>query len=220
MLVEVDGLCHRYRRGNHDIEVLRGVDMTLEQGEFVAIMGPSGSGKSTLLHILGCLVRPVSGSYHLAGADVLHLPESELAAIRACRIGLVFQMFHLLPELNVLQNVLLPFLYNGIDTRRSRRMALAAIEQVGLQHRIGHRPAELSGGEMQRTAIARALAVQPELILADEPTGNLDAASSGEILELFGSLHRDGRTLLMVTHDPAVAAMTQRTLTLQHGRLV
>ncbi len=219
MLVEVRGLGHYYRRGPHRIEVLDRVDMTVDRGEFVAVMGPSGSGKSTLLHILGCLIRPAAGSYQLAGMDILALPERKLAAIRASRIGFVFQKFHLLPELDILQNVLLPFLYSRIDTRRARSMAMAAIEQVGLLHRIDHRPAELSGGEMQRAAIARALAVQPELILADEPTGNLDRASSGEVLDLFCSLHAGGCTIVMVTHDPAVAAGAERILTLNDGRL-
>ncbi|MFP7754263.1 ABC transporter ATP-binding protein [Thermodesulfobacteriota bacterium B35] len=219
MLVSTAGLQHGYRRGPHAVEVLRGVDLEVDAGEFVAIMGPSGSGKSTLLHILGCLVRPLAGSYLLAGTDVLSLPEKELAAIRASRIGFVFQMFHLLPALDVLRNVSLPFLYNGIAPDRARRLALAAIGRVGLAHRVDHRPCELSGGEMQRAAIARALAVEPELILADEPTGNLDAASSGEILELFARLHRSGRTIIMVTHDPAVAAMAQRILRLEDGRL-
>ena len=219
MLVEVQGLRHQYVRGSHRIEVLDGIGMTVERGEFVAIMGPSGSGKSTLLHVLGCLVRPVAGRYLLAGVDVLALPERKLAALRASRIGFVFQKFHLLPELDVLQNVLLPFVYSRVDTRCARRMAMAAVEQVGLLHRIDHRPAELSGGEMQRTAIARALAVEPELILADEPTGNLDAASSGEILDLFRRLHAGGRTIVMVTHDPAVAAGSERILTLEDGRI-
>lgn len=219
MLVEIGGLHHRYWRGSHGIDVLRGLSMNIDQGEFVAVMGPSGSGKSTLLHIMGCLVRPGSGSYLLAGVDVLELPEKKLAAIRASRIGFVFQIFHLLPALSVLQNVSLPFLYNQVESRLAERLAMTAVERVGLLHRIDHKPAELSGGEMQRAAIARALAVQPELILADEPTGNLDTASSGEILDLFRQLHRSGCTIVMVTHDREVAAGTQRILTLHDGRL-
>jgi ABC-type lipoprotein export system ATPase subunit len=192
--------------------------MDIQKGEFVAIMGSSGSGKSTLLHILGCLVQPMAGSYFLGNTDIMTVSKHEISQIRAKKIGFVFQMFHLLPAMTVQQNIALPFLYNDIEPLKAHENIQLAIKQTGLAGRINHKPNELSGGEMQRVAIARALAVQPEIILADEPTGNLDSRTGREILSLFQQLHKTGSTIVMVTHDENVASMAQRILILQDGR--
>ncbi len=218
MLVKIRNLSHQYILGAAPIEVLNSIDLDVNRGEFVAIMGSSGSGKSTLLHILGCLIRPLAGTYLLGGIDIPTITSREVAQIRARQIGFVFQMFHLLPAMTVSQNVSLPFLYNGIPPEQAREYVKTAIEQTGLSERSNHKPSELSGGEMQRVAIARALAVQPEIILADEPTGNLDSRTSREILALFQQLHRAGSTIVMVSHDENVAANAQRVLVLQDGR--
>ena len=218
-LVRLQGLRHRFQLGGSLIEVLRGVELEVAAGEFIAIMGPSGSGKSTLLHILGGLLRPWQGDYFLGATNVLKCSPRQLAGLRAKRFGLVFQMFHLLPEMSLLQNVLLPFLYNDIPPEQAQAMALDAIARTGLSGRHYHKPGELSGGEMQRAAIARALAPQPDLLLADEPTGNLDGQTGNEILTLFEELHQRGTTIVMVTHDPQVAARAQRTLRMRDGRL-
>ena len=183
-------------------------------------MGPSGSGKSTLLHILGCLERPCSGLYLLDGRDISNASDRELSNIRANHIGFVFQTLNLLPQLNLFENVELPFLYSSLDALKVKERVIRAVKQVGLIDRLNHRPAELSGGEMQRMAIARALAIEPALILADEPTGNLDSGTSSEILELFQSLHNDGATILMVTHDGEVASHAQRVMTLRDGKFI
>jgi len=220
VIVELCGISHAYRRGTDRVEVLGGVDLCLDSGDFIAIMGASGTGKSTLLHILGCLLRPSGGSYLFDGAQVLGRGERELAAIRSRRIAHVFQMFYLLPHLDVEQNVALPFLYQDGSTRAEiRRRVDEAIDRVGLQQRRSHRPAELSGGELQRVAIARALAPRPDLILADEPTGNLDERTSGEILDLLGMMNDDGHTIVMVTHDRQVASRAGRLVTLRDGML-
>jgi len=218
VLVQVRGLCHHYTVGSERVEVLHEVDFSVKQGEFVAIMGTSGSGKSTLLHILGCLIRPSSGEYLLGKTNVLYCSDLQLASIRANRIGFVFQIFHLLPEMTVYQNVSLPFLYNDINQQKSKDKVNKAIQQTGLSHRSHHKPMELSGGEMQRVAIARALAIEPELILADEPTGNLDSHTGKEILDLFKKLHQSGRTVIMVTHDKNVASESERILILEDGK--
>jgi putative ABC transport system ATP-binding protein len=215
-LVDARGLFKSFRA----VTALGGVDLLIERGDFVAVMGPSGSGKSTLLHIIGCLDRPTSGSYRFSGRDVSALSDVEVSRIRARRIGFVFQMCHLIPQLTVLENVEVPFAYRGDGERGRRAAALRAIEQVGLIHRIGHRPAELSGGELQRTAIARAVAGEPALILADEPTGNLDSSTGRQIMELIASLHRKGAAVLLVTHDEAVAGYARRRLRLSDGRFV
>ena len=220
MIVELCGISHAYRRGTDRVEVLGGVDLCLGSGDFIAVMGASGTGKSTLLHILGCLLRPSGGSYLLDGAQVLGRGERELAAIRSRRIAHVFQMFYLLPHLDVEQNVALPFLYQDGPTKAEiLRRVDEAIDRVGLQQRRSHRPAELSGGELQRVAIARALAPRPDLILADEPTGNLDERTSGEILDLLGMMNDDGHTIVMVTHDRQVASRAGRLVTLRDGML-
>lgn len=217
VIVEVRGLCHRYRRNSGDIAVLENVDFTLEQGEFVAIMGASGSGKSTFLHILGCLLKPVSGSYRLNGEEIADLEEKRLSEIRAHHIGHVFQMFYLLPGVDVSQNVSLPLMYGNVEEKEVQRRVLKAIHQVGLEDRISHKPTELSGGEMQRVAIARVLAQNPELILADEPTGNLDKNNSNEILGLFRRMNQQGHTIILVTHDAEVAGYAQKQMILDNG---
>ena len=219
-LIEAIGLGKQYRIGSRSISVLESVDFCVRKGEFVAIMGPSGSGKSTLLHILGCLDRPSAGGYQFDGRNVLEASDRELSHIRANHIGFIFQTFNLVPTLNVYENVELPFVYAAIGTAQARRRIDAAIDQVGLGPRVKHKPSELSGGEMQRVAIARAIAVAPKLILADEPTGNLDSATGREILEIFGDLHHRGATIVLVTHDRDVAAVAQRRVHLVDGGII
>ncbi len=217
-LIEARGLVKTYLRGERSLTVLRGVDLEVSGGDFVAVMGPSGSGKTTLLHILGCLDRPSAGHYRLAGRDVTELSDRALSRIRARDIGFVFQTFNLIPSLTLQENVALPFAYAGGGAFRERvRQAMA---QVGLSERRDHRPAALSGGEMQRAAIARALAIGPRLILADEPTGNLDTDTTRDILDLFAYMHAGGATIIMVTHDRDVAAVARRRVLLTDGLLV
>jgi len=195
-------------------------DVSVESGEFVAVTGPSGSGKSTLLHLLACLDQPTKGSYLLRGVDVAELSDGRLALIRNRFIGIVFQAFNLLPNLRAWQNVALPMAYRGVSRRERRRRAMAALERVGLADRAGHYPFELSGGEEQRVAIARAIVNEPELLLADEPTGNLDTRAQEEFMAVVDDLRRDGRTIVMVTHNPSLADRADRTVRLQDGRLV
>ena len=206
-----------YRSGSLEVTALCGVSVTIELGEFVAIRGPSGSGKSTLMHILGCLDVPTSGSFHLAGEDVSALDEDQLADVRNRHIGFVFQQFNLLPYLTAWRNVELPLLYAGTDRTERRRRALLALDQVGLADRADHKPGELSGGQQQRVAVARALVTEPALLLADEPTGNLDSASTREVLDLFAELNRRGRTVVLITHEPDVAARAGRTVLIHDG---
>jgi putative ABC transport system ATP-binding protein len=209
-----------YLMGYSILPVLNGVEIRVERGEFVAIMGPSGSGKSTLLHILGCLDRPDTGSYHIEGCNVLSATDSELSKIRVTQIGFVFQSFNLLSALNVFENVRLPFSYSRIEKGEARDRVENAIAKVGLSHRIKHRPAELSGGELQRAAIARALVIGPKIILADEPTGNLDSKTGIEIMNLFQKLHHEGATIVMISHNHQIANHAQRVIELMDGRII
>jgi putative ABC transport system ATP-binding protein len=218
-VIEAEGMARTYRLGTADVRALRGVDLRVARGEFVALMGPSGSGKSTLMHLLGCLDRPTGGTYRLEGRDVSRLSRDDRARVRSTRIGFVFQTFNLLPRLSALENVALPLLYQGGVGDACQRAA-DALARVKLAHRAGHRPSELSGGECQRVAIARALVAQPAIILADEPTGNLDSATGGRIMDLLATLNAEGRTLLVVTHDAQVAGHAGRVITMRDGRIV
>jgi putative ABC transport system ATP-binding protein len=222
-LIEVQELTKIYGSGPAAVAALDGVHLTIDEGEFVAIMGPSGSGKSTLMNILGCLDRPTEGQYWLGGEDVSRLNKAQLAAIRSRKIGFVFQSYNLLSRSSALKNVMLPLLYNRDQQRSgSERETLArqALETVGLEDRVDHRPNELSGGEQQRVAIARALVNEPLIILADEPTGNLDTSSSQEIVDILCELHEEGRTIVMITHEPDLGEQAQRIVRLRDGRVV
>jgi putative ABC transport system ATP-binding protein len=216
-IIEMTGVRKTYATGAVEVEALRGVSLTIGDGEFVAIAGPSGSGKSTLMHILGCLDVPTSGSYRLAGGDVGTLPESHLAMIRNQRIGFVFQQFNLLASMTALRNVELPLVYAGVPRQERRARAAESLTRVGLADRMAHRPGELSGGQQQRVAVARALVTGPSLILADEPTGNLDSASSADVLGLFSELHAAGRTIVLITHEHDIAARAQRVVLMHDG---
>jgi putative ABC transport system ATP-binding protein len=206
-----------YRSGTLEVEALRGVSLDIVEGEYVAVTGPSGSGKSTLMHILGCLDVATGGSYLLAGEDVGEMTEADLADVRNRRIGFVFQQFNLLPALTALRNVELPLVYAGVGRDERRRRALTALDQVGLADRVDHRPGELSGGQQQRVAVARALVTEPAMILADEPTGNLDSRASADILVLLDDLCAAGRTIILITHEADVAAHAQRTVRVLDG---
>ncbi len=217
-MIDLENVTKIYRIGEIEVHALRGITMHVEQGEFVAIMGPSGSGKSTLMNIIGCLDTPTTGRYILAGEDVSRLSETELARVRNQRVGFVFQTFNLLPRTPALEQVELPLIYAGISGRERRQRAATLLEQVGLGERMHHLPTELSGGQQQRVAIARALATHPAILLADEPTGNLDTATGEEIMRLFHHLHEEqGLTIIMVTHEPSIAAHAQRVIHIRDG---
>jgi len=219
-IIELADVTKRHRSGDLTVEALRGVGFVVGEGEFVAIMGPSGSGKTTLLGILGCLDRPTTGSYRLVGAEMSTLSETRRARVRGQRIGFVFQAYNLFPRSIAFKNVELPLVYAGVRTRDRRRRALEALAEVGLADRAQHHPSQLSGGEQQRVAIARALVVGPSVVLADEPTGNLDSASADEVLKLLERVNRRGATIVMVTHSSRVAEHASRILRLEDGLMV
>jgi putative ABC transport system ATP-binding protein len=218
-VLDLRAITKTYGTERNPVPVLRGVDFVVRPGEYVAVTGASGSGKSTLLNILGCLDRPTSGSYHLVGEDVARLDDQSLSRVRKTRIGFVFQSFHLVSHLSVEENVALPLFYSRMGRKARRQRAREIIDRVGLSHRRTHLPTELSGGECQRTAVARALVNEPALILADEPTGNLDSKTSAEIMKMFVELHATGRTIVMITHDPGVAAIARRKIVMRDGRI-
>ncbi|ARJ04198.1 ABC transporter ATP-binding protein [Cnuibacter physcomitrellae] len=218
-VIELQDARKVYRSGAIEFEALRGIDLEIHEGEYVAIMGPSGSGKSTLMNVLGCLDTLTSGSYRLAGSDVRDLDEAELAEVRNRRIGFVFQQFNLLPSLAAWQNVELPLMYGRVPRADRRARAARALDRVGLGSRLDNRPGELSGGQQQRVAVARALVGEPTMILADEPTGNLDTVSTNDVLELFDELHEAGRTIVLITHETEVAARAKRVVVVRDGRL-
>ena len=216
-VIRITRLIKDYSLETVKVRALSGIDLVIEKGEFVAIMGPSGSGKSTLMHIIGCLDKPSEGEYYLDGQLVSDLPKRELSQIRNKKIGFVFQSFNLLPHLNIQKNVELPLMYAGIGPVRRSKKAIEILNSVGLGDRLRHKPSELSGGQRQRVAIARAIVNDPAILLADEPTGNLDSQAGGDILEIFDRLHKAGNTVIMVTHDPAVAKRADRVIKIMDG---
>ncbi len=219
-MIELSSLCRTYRMGSEDVHALADVTLNIKEGEHIAVVGPSGSGKSTVLNILGCLDRPTSGSYRFSGREVADLGEVELSGLRQRWIGFVFQFFHLLPRLDAVGNVEVPMLFAGVEREERRRRARRVLEAVGLEHRLRHKPEQLSGGERQRVAIARSVVMGPRLLLADEPTGNLDRRSAEEIMDLIERMNAEGLTLIVVTHDPAIAQRAGRIIRLEDGRVV
>ena len=219
MIIELEGIRKTYRSGSLEFEALCGIDGSIAEGEYVAVVGPSGSGKSTLMNILGCLDNPTEGTYLLAGQDVSTMSEAQLAEVRNRRIGFVFQQFNLLASMPAWRNVELPLVYAGVHRAERRERAVRALERVGLGDRIDNRPGELSGGQQQRVAVARALVTEPTMILADEPTGNLDSRSTRDVLGLLDELHDSGRTIVLITHEHDVAARASRNLVIADGRI-
>ncbi len=216
-MIEIRNVTKTYDTGAFQFQALRGIFLTIEVGEYVAIMGPSGSGKSTLMNILGCLDTPTTGEFYFEGKEISRYTEDQLAEIRNQKIGFVFQQFNLLPKINAIENVELPLIYRGISNKQRRAMSLEALDQVGLSGRITHKPAELSGGQQQRVAIARALVGGPPIILADEPTGALDSKSGREVMDILSFLHKNGRTIISITHDINVAKQAGRIVTIKDG---
>ena len=219
-LIEVKNLMKIYNPGENEVRALNDVSLRIARGEFVAIIGQSGSGKSTFMNMLGCLDVPTSGSYYLNGSDVAHLSDDELSEIRNREIGFIFQGFNLIPNLTAFENVELPLIYRNVPAAKRHEMSAASLEKVGLKNRMDHKPSAMSGGQQQRVAIARALAAAPPVILADEPTGNLDSASSREIMQILRDLHEEGRTVILITHDNKIAASAKRVIRIMDGRIV
>jgi len=219
-IIHMAGIKKVYDTGKVKVEALKGVDLQIRKGELVAIVGPSGSGKSTLMNLLGCLDTPTEGKYELGGENVAGVTRDQLAEIRNRRVGFVFQNFNLLPHITSQENVEMPMLFGGMPVRERRDRAKELLAKVGLEDRVDHKPTELSGGQMQRVAIARALAMNPDIILADEPTGNLDTSSGGDIMSIFTDLWKQGRTLVIITHDPALANRANRTVEIRDGVVV
>lgn len=219
-LIEIRDMCKIYNPGENEVRALDHVNLTIHRNEFVAIIGQSGSGKSTLMNMLGCLDVPTSGTYILNGQDVSHLSDDELSDIRNKEIGFVFQGFNLIPGLTALENVELPLIYRGVGRKERLRLSEIALEKVGLRNRMDHKPSEMSGGQQQRVAIARAIAQAPPVILADEPTGNLDSGSTQEIMEILKELHREKRTVILITHDSEIAGRAKRIIRIMDGRVV
>lgn len=219
-LVEIQDICKIYNPGENEVKALNHVSLTIDENEFVAIIGQSGSGKSTLMNMLGCLDVPTSGNYYLHGQDVSHMSDNELSDVRNKEIGFIFQGFNLIAGLTALENVELPLIYRGVGKRERLRLADTALEKVGLGQRKTHKPSEMSGGQQQRVAIARAIAQAPPIILADEPTGNLDSGSSKEIMEILKSLHEEGRTVILITHDNEIAKQAKRVIKIIDGQIV
>jgi len=220
VIIELDGIRKTYRSGALEFEALCGIDTAIHEGEYVAVVGPSGSGKSTLMNIVGCLDNPTEGTYRLAGEDVSEMTETQLADVRNRRIGFVFQQFNLLSSVSAWRNVELPLIYAGVHRHERRERAIRALERVGLGDRVDNRPGELSGGQQQRVAFARALVTEPAMILADEPTGNLDSRSTADVLDLLDELHATGRTIVLITHEHDVAARAERNLVISDGQIV
>ena len=218
-LVEVQDMCKVYNPGENEVRALDHVSLKIQTGEFVAIIGHSGSGKSTLMNMLGCLDVPTSGQYFLNGKDVSHMTDDELSDIRNVEIGFIFQGFNLIPNLTAQENVELPLIYRGVGKKEREALAMESLDMVGLSHRMDHKPSEMSGGQQQRVAIARAIAAKPPVILADEPTGNLDSKSTQEIMNVLKDLHKSGRTVILITHDDEIAAQVKRVIRIKDGRI-
>jgi putative ABC transport system ATP-binding protein len=219
-IIDMKAIKKTYNTGKIKVEALKEIDLTVAPGEFVAVVGPSGSGKSTLMNLIGCLDTPTAGSYRLGGEDVSKLDRDQLADVRNRRVGFVFQGFNLLPQISAFENVEMPLVFGGISVRDRRKRTVELLERVGLGDRMDHKPTELSGGQMQRVAIARALAMQPDVVLADEPTGNLDTTAGGDIMQLFTDLWQQGRTMVVITHDMTLAKRASRVVEVRDGRII